>query len=101
VGDSDGDWGSLAEHDDGLAAIWDSYARLPDAGENDALDSFCEAKHIDIPSLVRLGAKLSTPTVLAFAFPTGIKYRNMEDGSRWSQAPAGWNKLKIVRGRQA
>ncbi|MGZ6854086.1 MAG: AAA family ATPase [Mycobacteriaceae bacterium] len=97
MGDSNGDWGDLVAHDDSLAAQWDGYARLPDPGENDALDAFCEAKHISIPSLVRLGAKLSAPTVLAFAFPGGVKYRDVENGNRWSAAGSEWTRLKIVR----
>jgi hypothetical protein len=97
LGDSDGDWGDLVAHDDGLAAQWDGYERLPDPGENDALDAFCAAKRIDIPSLVRLGAKLSAPTVLAFAFPGGLKYRAVESGQRWAAAGSEWTRLKIVR----
>jgi hypothetical protein len=46
---------------------------------------------------VRLGAKLSAPTVLAFAFPGGIKYRDVESGKRWSAAGSEWSKLKVVR----
>lgn len=97
MGQSNDDWGDLVAHDDVLAAQWDGYARLPDAGENDALDAFCSAKNINIPSLVRLGAKLSTPTVLAFAFPGGLKYRDVESGQRWAAAGSEWTRLKIVR----
>lgn len=97
MGESAGEWGSLAEHDDELAAQWDGFARLPEPGENDALDAFCASKHIDIPSLVRIGAKLADPLVLAFALPGGIKFRNIETGRRWNALGSEFTTLKVVR----
>lgn len=94
---SDGDWGTLAEHDDDMAAAWDGFDRLPEPGVNDALDAFCAAKHLTIPALVRVGARLAGPTVLAFAYPGGIKYRNVETGQRWSYVGSEFVALKIVR----
>lgn len=88
----------LAEHgDDELTQAFDGYENLPDAGHNDALDTFCASKNIDIPALVRLGARLSAPTVLAYGFPGGIKYRNMEHGQRWTGPGSFFSKLKIIR----
>lgn len=97
MGESNGAWADVSENDDELGAAWDSYEPLPDAGVNDALDAFCESKNIDIPALSRLGAKLSDVRVLAFPYPGGIKYRNMETGQRWASSGAEWTKLKIVR----
>jgi hypothetical protein len=97
VGGSNSAWGDLAEHDDELGEVWDGYERLPDAGVNDALDAFLESKRLDHAALVRVGARLAGPTVLAFGFPGGIKYRDMEDGRRWTSAGAEFTKLKIVR----
>lgn len=97
MGESDGEWGQLAEHDDEMAAQWDGFDKLPDAGTNDVLDAFCAAKHITIPALVRVGTRLASAQVLAFAYPGGLKFRNMETGDRWSYSGAAFTELKIVR----
>ncbi len=97
MGESDRSWGDLAEYDDDLAQVWDSYARLPEPGEHDALDGFCASKRIDIAALVRIGTRLASYGVLAFAYPGGIKYRDIEDGRRWTSAGAEFTRLKIVR----
>lgn len=94
---SNEDWGYLAEHDDELAEVWDGYARLPEPGENKVLDSFCEDKRISIAALVRLGARLSDNTVLAFPYPGGLKYRDMVTGRRWAYTGSEFKALKIVR----
>jgi hypothetical protein len=96
MGDSNREWGDLAAHDEGLAEVWDSYERLPERGGNDVLDAFVEHKRIRIPALLRVGAKLASYNVLAFAFPGGIKYRNTESGQRWSSPGAEFTRLKIV-----
>jgi hypothetical protein len=93
---SDGAWGSLAEHDDELAAQWDGYATIPEPGEHDALDAFCASKGIDHRALVRLGARLSDPLILAYAFTGGAKYRHLETGRRWVSNGAEFTRLKIV-----
>ena len=97
MGDSNAEWGALASQDNELAEAWDSYARLPEPGENEALDSFCERKRITIASLVRLGARLSDAQVLAFAFPGGLKFRDFVTDRRWSYTGSTWDELKIVR----
>lgn len=96
MGESDGSWGELVESNPELEAQWDGYTRLPDASDNEALQSFCERKRLTIPALVRLGARLSADHVLAFAFPGGIKYRDLVTDRRWSTAGATWEKLKVV-----
>lgn len=97
MGDSNGDWGRLAAADDELAAVWDSYESLPEPGQNPALDAFVARKNIDIPALVRLGARLSEPpNVIAFAFGQGIKFRDIVTDDKWSYAGSSWNALKIV-----
>jgi hypothetical protein len=94
MGESNGAWGSL-ETDEQREA-WDTYDTLPLRGENPALDSFCERKNISIADLVRLGARLSAPTVLAFAFPGGIKYRDVVTDRRWAYVGSEWHSVKIV-----
>lgn len=96
MGESRGGWGDLAEQDDELAEVWDAYERLPEPGENAALDAFCEAKNITIASLMRLGARLSDPLVLAFPYQAGIKYRNVETGQRWAYHGSEFVRLKLI-----
>lgn len=97
MSESDGAWGDLAESNDELAEVWDGFARLPEPGENDALDAFAARKRIDLSSLARLGARLATPTTLAFAFSGGIKFREIETGRRWTYAGSEFPRMKIVR----
>lgn len=94
MGDSNGAWGELAKRDDELTELFDQYERLPDPGVNPALDSFVARKNIDIPALVRLGARLDDYNVLAFAFPGGIKFRDMVTDHRWSYAGSEWVGMK-------
>ena len=97
MAESNAGWGNLAQHDDELAQAWDSFAPLPEAGENAYLDAFCERKNITIPSLMRLGAKLAEDAVLAFEYGTGIKFRNVIDGNMWSYLGSTWPRMKIVK----
>lgn len=97
MGDSNGAWGVAAEHSDELAQVWDSFARLPEPGQSDPLDAFCARKHLDIPALVRIGTRLSAPTVIATMFPGGIRYRDLESGKQWSYLESDFHSLKIVR----
>lgn len=97
MGESNGAWGDLVEHDEMLAEAWDGFDPLPQAGVNDTLDAFVARKNITIEGLSRLGARLSDYTVLAFPFPGGVKYRNMESGQRWNSSGSEFTKLKIVR----
>jgi hypothetical protein len=96
MGDSNSEWGSLATHDQEFADAWDGYERLPEPGENPALDAFCESKHIDIAALLRQGARLAEPTVLAFAGEQGIKFRDIVSGRRWSRLGSEWPEVKLV-----
>ena len=96
MSESNGDWGKLAESDDGLAATWDGFQPLPEAGENEVLDAFCKSKRITIASLLRLGARLSDPTTLAYAYDEAIKYRNMLTGKMWSTFGGEFPRMKIV-----
>src|SRR4051812_3374033 len=97
MGDSNAEWGALASHDDELAETWDGFERLPDAGENPALDAFIERKGISLASLVRVGARLADTHVLAFAFPGGLKFRDLVSDRRWAYAGSTWRELKVVR----
>lgn len=101
MADSNADWGALVEHDSEMAEVWDSFHRLPDPGEHSILDAFVTSKHIDIPSLIRVGAKLteSGGNVLAFAYDAGIKYRDLVSGRRWSYLGSSWPHLKIIPGQ--
>lgn len=94
---SNGDWGTLAEFDTELADVWDGFSSLPMPGTHNALDAFVERKRVSVQSLARLGARLSAPSVLAFAFPGGIKYRDITTGKRWSYHGSEWRAMKIVR----
>ena len=98
MGDSNADWGALSSHDDGMAEAWDGYSRLPEPGENPLLDAFVEAKRITIASLVRLGARMADGDVLAFAYDSGIKYRDIVTGKRWNWTGSTFKALKLVRG---
>ena len=94
MADSNGAWADF--HDDELANLFDSYQPLPDRGTNIALDALLERKHLSVGSLVRVGAKLAEPTVLAFAFPGGIRYRDLTSDRRWVAPGSSWEKLKVV-----
>lgn len=94
---SNSEWGELAAHDTELADLWDTYAPLPDPGSNQVLDKFVESKQIDISALVRVGARLSDADVLVFAFPGGLKFRDMTTGKRWNYFGSEFKHLKIVR----
>ena len=98
MAESDREWGELNAHDNEMAEVWDSFHRLPDPGQNAALDLLCERKHIDVPALVRLGAKLTEPggTVLAFAWDGGIKYRDMVTGRRWTYLGSGMKHPRFL-----
>jgi KaiC/GvpD/RAD55 family RecA-like ATPase len=96
VGESNAEWGALAEHDQTDAEQWDLYASLPEPGENPLLDAFCARKRITITGLRKLGAKLSADDTLAFGYSGGIKYRNMLNGQRWSSIGARFDELKVV-----
>lgn len=97
MGDSNGEWGALVTEDETLADQWDRYPRLPEAGDNAILDGFCESKNITIDSLVRLGARMPEPHILAFAYDSGVKFRDMVTGNRWSWMGSEWRKLKLIQ----
>ncbi len=94
MGESNSHWGYL--EDDEQREAWDHYDPLPEKGQNPYLDSLCERKGISIGSLVRVGARLSSPSVLAFAYPGGLKYRDLESDKRWSYLGSTFHDLKIV-----
>jgi hypothetical protein len=100
MAESNGEWGDLASHDKALADVWDAATPLPAPGENDNLDAFVTAKNITIPALVRIGTRLTDDTTLVFAYPGGLKFRNMVTGRRWSYAGSSWGQLKIVPSQQ-
>jgi hypothetical protein len=94
---SNGHWGDLAEADATLAAVYDGFTPIPNPGVNDALDAFCAAKDISRKALLRLGARLSDYCVIAYPFPGGLKFRNLETGQRWASTDAEFKRLKLVR----
>ena len=93
---SNDEWGELARHDDQAAEAWDGFSRLPEPGQNIVLDALVASKHLTHESLVRLGARLADDQVLAFAFPGGIKFRDLLTGRRWSFPGSEFRELKIV-----
>lgn len=100
MGDSNGAWGTLES--DELKDQFDQYERLPERGSNPALDAFVDRKHVTIESLVKIGARIAPPNVLVFAFPGGIKFRDIVTDARWSYVGSEFSKLKIVHaGRES
>lgn len=97
MGSSNGAWGELAEHDDELAEVWDGFEPIPQHGENEALDTFVERKRLSHAALVRAGARLAESTVLAFAGPGWMKFRDVVTDRRWSYVGSDWSKLKLLR----
>ena len=89
-------WYDLSERDD-LAEAFDSYKPLPDSGQSQILDGFLASKNLTHQSLLRLGARLSDDTVLAFPYEVGIKYRDIVTGRRWAYHDSRFKRLKIVR----
>lgn len=100
MGESNGDWGQLAEADSELAEAWDSFDRLPQAGASAILDTFCSRKHISIEALVRIGTRMSASDVLAFVYPGGLKFRNLVTGQRWNYTGSSFSGVKIITGLQ-
>ena len=96
MGESDGAWGTLAQTSDELAELWDTFDRLPEPGDNEALDAFCERKNITIDSLLKLGSRITNGRVLCFAYPGGIKYRDIVTNKRWNYYGSEFHELKIV-----
>jgi len=94
LGGSNEEWGSLAS--DEQRAAWDRFDRIPEPGENPALDNFLAAKHLDHGAILRVGARLAKPTVLAFAFEGGIKYRDVVTGRRDAFLGSTFRSLKII-----
>lgn len=97
MGESNGEWGQLET--DETRDAWDSFEHLPAPGVSPALDSFVARKRITIDDLVRVGARLSGPTVLAFGFPGGLKFRNIVNDDRWNYTGSEFTSLKIVSSR--
>lgn len=96
MGGSNEEWGGL--NTDETRDAWDSFQPLPPEGSSAVLDSFCRRKNIHVADLVRVGARLSGPTVLAFAFPGGLKFRNMVTDERWNYVGSDFHELKIIHG---
>lgn len=99
MGESDSSWGRLAEYDSEMAAQWDSYDMLPERGVNEAFDAFLERKRLSVGALVRMGARLSDTTVLAFEYHGAIKYRDMVTDRRWTYPGSELKHMKLVRHR--
>jgi len=96
MGDSNGEWGQLAEHDDDLADVWDGWPRLPDSPDVQ-LAGFLRAKGHGLAELLRLGARYREG-VLCYSYGTGLKYRDIETGRRWSYVGSSFPLLKVLPG---
>lgn len=96
MGQSNEEWGQLA--DDGQRDAWDRYDDIPQPGENIPLDNFLTRKHLDHDALVRIGARMAAPNMLATAFEGGIKYRDVVTDHRRSFLGSTFNSLKIIPG---
>lgn len=93
MGESNAGWGELET--DESRALWDTFDPLPQPGRHQILDAFVERKRISIDALVRLGTRIQGNT-LAYAFPDGIKFRDIETDQRWNELGTEWRQLKIV-----
>lgn len=91
---SNGTFGEVAEGGEELAAQWDSYTQLTDT--DPLVNSFLESKHLSLGALIKAGARLASPEVLAFSAGAGIKFRNMLDGRRWSAAGSDFSSMHVV-----
>lgn len=98
MGDSNGEWGQLVEHDDDLAEVWDGWPRLPESPDV-SLAGFLRAKGHGLPELLRLGARYRDG-VLCYSYGTGLKYRDIATGKRWSYVGSTYPYLKIVPASQ-
>jgi len=96
MGESNGPWGLLAEHDAEAAQSWDRYQPLPEPGINPVLDAFCRRKNITISALMKQGARLSDDNTMCYPYERALKYRNMNDGSMWNRAESEFPAMKIV-----
>lgn len=84
MGESNREWGALAEWDTELSEIWDAALPLPAPGKNPDLDKFLEDRHLRVNSLIKIGTKiLADGVTLVFGSDRGIKYRRLTDGKRW------------------
>lgn len=99
MGDSNNEWGGLAEFDSEMADTWDRCDPLPE--DDEGLNALCAEKHITVNDLVRVGGRVvrsrESGLVLAFAGPKGIKYRDVRTGRRWSYIGSDWGTLKVVK----
>lgn len=95
---SNEEWGALAEVDQELANLWDSYDPLPEPEQNPAFDSFCTGKRITAQNLMRIPTKMYGGDTLVYGYDEGLKYRRISDGRRWASSGAEFNRCKIVRG---
>lgn len=51
---------------------------------------------LDIPTMTRLGARVQGDNIIGYAFPDGIKWRNIHIDRRWSDEGIKWDHAKIV-----
>lgn len=93
MGGSNGAWGELVE--DESRELWDSLDPLPEPGQHALLDAFVAQKRLTHQALVRIGTRIQGDT-LAFAFPDGVKFRDLATNQRWNELGVEWRSLKIV-----
>lgn len=82
-----------------MQELYDTATTIPDPGENEPLDALCERKHITPADLVRVGARLTQPTVLGFFYPEGVKYRDLITQRRWSLIESSFAVSRTVPGK--
>lgn len=98
MGESNREWGALAEWDAELAEAWDSAKALPAPGANEDLDKFLEDRHLHVNSLLKIGTKILPDGVtLVFGSDRGIKYRRITDGKRWGFPGSEFMLPKILQ----
>lgn len=94
------DYYEVSEADPKLADLWSTYGWLPNEGEDKRFDAFCKLKGVSRTDLVRIGTRITPEGELAWLFPGGIKYRDLNTHERRTSKGATMNRLKIVGSSQ-
>jgi 5S rRNA maturation endonuclease (ribonuclease M5) len=98
---SNGEWGGLANDDEGQARWerWQLLDELPAAGGNLLFDGLCERKALTREDFMAIGTRMgqwNRRDALVYFFPDGLKYRVLEDDTRASEVGVRWVKGKVI-----
>jgi 5S rRNA maturation endonuclease (ribonuclease M5) len=98
---SNGEWGNLANDDEGQARWerWQLLDELPHPGDNLMFDALCERKALAREDFMAIGTRLGRwngRDALVYFFPDGLKYRVLEDDTRASEVGVRWVRGKVI-----